>query len=355
MFLYALVQFFFAPLMGNLSDRFGRRQVLLLSLLAFGLNYLLMGWAPTLGWLFLGRAIAGVASSTWAVANAAIADSFPAEERAKYFGLLGAAFGGGFIIGPVLGGFLGELGSRVPFYATAALAFSNALFGFVFFPETLKSGNRRSFNWRRANPFGAFLQLRRYPLVRGLVVAWFIFLVAHHALPATWSYFTMARFGWSESEIGFSLGFVGVLMMIAQAWLIRVVLDAYGPATTAVLGLCGALISFLGYALVPYGWMVYLFLVLGATQGFLTPAVQGLMSGRVPADAQGELQGALGSVTSLAAVASPLIMTQLFGYFTASDAPLYYPGAPFLMAFFLTALSLALFLPNLRRSRAVDD
>tara|TARA_B100001540_G_scaffold166788_1_gene147534 strand:- start:1029 stop:2258 length:1230 start_codon:yes stop_codon:yes gene_type:complete len=350
LFLYAAVQFFSAPLMGNLSDRYGRRRVLLLSLLAFGLDYLLMGWAPTFGWLVLGRMIAGCVSSTWSVANAAIADSFEPEHRAKQFALLGAAFGGGFIVGPVLGGFLGELGSRVPFYATAALALANALFGALYFPETLARERRRPFRWRRANPFGAFVQLRRYPMVGGLIVAWFFFLVAHHALPSTWSYFTMERFGWSESQIGYSLGFVGVLMMIVQAGLIRVVLDSYGPAVTAVLGLLGAMTSFAGYAFASQGWVIYLFLMLGATQGFLSPAVQGLMSARIPPDAQGELQGALGSVMSLATIISPLIMTNLFGYFTAASAPLYFPGAPYLLAFGLCVVSLLLFLPQLRRA-----
>tara|TARA_R110002049_G_scaffold12647_6_gene56420 strand:- start:1803 stop:3005 length:1203 start_codon:yes stop_codon:yes gene_type:complete len=349
LFLYALVQFFCAPLMGNLSDRFGRRRVLLFSLLAFGLDYLLMGWAPTLGWLIAGRIIAGLASSTWAVANASIADSFPPEHRSKNFALLGAAFGGGFILGPVLGGVLGELGPRVPFYATAGLALVNFTFGLLFFPETLPPSRRRPFSLARANPFGAFLQLRRHPVVGGLIAAWFFFLLAHHALPSTWSYFTMAKFGWSESQIGLSLGFVGVLMMLSQAWLIRVVLDAYGPATTAVLGLCCAMVSFLGYALSPQAWMVYVFLAIGAAQGFLTPAVQGLMSARVPTDAQGELQGALGSVMSLASIVSPLVMTGLFGYFTADGTPFYFPGAPYFLSFALCIVSLLLFLPQLRR------
>jgi len=349
LFLYALVQFFCAPLMGNLSDRFGRRRVLLCSLLAFGLDYLLMGWAPTLGWLIAGRIIAGIASSTWAVANASIADTFPVEHRSKNFALLGAAFGGGFILGPVLGGVLGELGPRVPFYATAGLALVNFTFGALFFPETLTPDRRRAFSLARANPFGAFRQLRRYPAVTGLIVAWFFFLLAHHALPSTWSYFTMAKFSWSESQIGLSLGFIGVLMMLSQAWLIRVVLDAYGPVTTAVIGLCCAMLSFLGYALSPQAWMVYVFLAIGAAQGFLTPAVQGLMSARVPADAQGELQGALGSVMSLSSIISPLVMTGLFGYFTGATAPFFFPGAPYLLSFGLCIVSLLLFMPQLRR------
>ncbi len=271
LFIYAFTQFFFAPVMGNLSDRFGRRPVLLLSLLAYGLDYLLMGWAPTLFWLVIGRLIAGAASSTYAIANAYIADIFEPEERAKNFALMGAAFGGGFILGPVLGGYLGELGPRVPFYATAAIALANAAFGFLVLPETLLPENRRSFDWRRANPLGAFLHLRDYPMVFGLVVAYFFFLVAHQALPAIWAYYSIAQFNWSQSEIGFSLGFVGVLMMFCQAVLIRWVIDHYGPVITAYLGLVCAIISFTGYAFVTQAWMVYFFLAIGAAQGFLGP------------------------------------------------------------------------------------
>lgn len=347
MFIYALMQFFFSPIMGNLSDRFGRRPVLLISLLAYGLDYFLMGWAPTLAWLIIGRLIAGSASATYSIANAYIADIFPPEERAKNFALMGAAFGGGFILGPVLGGFLGEIGPRVPFYATGILALSNAAFGFFVLPETLAPENRRPLDWRRANPLGAFLSLRKYPMVFGLVVAYFFFLVAHQALPSIWSYYSIAKFDWSQSQIGFSLGFVGILMMICQAFLIRWVIDHYGSVVTAYLGLTCATLSFLGYAFATQAWVVYVFLAIGAAQGFLGPAVQGMMSERVPANAQGELQGSLGSMASLAAIVSPPVMTQVFAYFTAHDAPVYFPGASFLLAALLTLLSLFLFIPHL--------
>ncbi|MCX2982804.1 MFS transporter [Halieaceae bacterium IMCC14734] len=350
MFLYALMQFFFAPVMGNLSDRFGRRPVLLLSLLAFGLNYLMMGWAPTLAWLVAGRLIAGCASSTYAIANAYIADVFPPEQRAKNFALMGAAFGGGFILGPVLGGFLGELGPRVPFYATAVLALVNAVFGFLVLPETLAPENRRPFDWRRANPLGAFAHLRQYPLVGRLVFGLFFFLVAHQSLPAVWSYFTIARFDWSESQIGFSLGFVGVLMMLTQAFLIRWVIDRWGAVTTAYMGLTCAGLSFLGYAFVTEAWMVYVFLLVGAAQGFVGPAVQGVMSARVPSNAQGELQGSLASASSLAAIIAPLLMTQLFGYFTGASAPLYFPGVSYFLAATLVVVSTLILIPGMRRA-----
>lgn len=348
MFLYALMQFFFAPVMGNLSDRFGRRPVLLLSLLAFGFNYLLMGWAPTLAWLVVGRLIAGCASSTYAIANAYIADVFPPEQRAKNFALMGAAFGGGFILGPVLGGFLGELGPRVPFYATAVLALVNAGFGFLVLPETLTAENRRPFEWRRANPLGAFTHLREYPLVGRLVFGLFFFLIAHQSLPAVWAYFTIARFDWSESQIGFSLGFVGVLMMLSQAFLIRWVIDSWSAVAAAYVGLSCACMSFLGYAFVTEAWMVYVFLLVGAAQGFVGPSVQGVMSARVPANAQGELQGSVASASSLASIIAPLLMTQLFGYFTGATAPIYFPGVSYFLAAGLVLVSTVILLPVLR-------
>lgn len=348
LFLYALMQFFFSPIMGNLSDRFGRRPVLLLSLLAYGLDYLLMGWAPTLTWLIIGRLIAGSASSTYSIANAYIADIFPPEERAKNFALMGAAFGGGFILGPVLGGLLGELGPRVPFYATGALALLNAVFGYFALPETLSAENRRPLDWRRANPLGAFAQLKAYPMVSGLVVAYFFFLVAHQALPSIWAYYSIAKFQWSQSEIGFSLAYVGILMMFCQAFLIRWVIDRYGTVTTAYLGLSCAVLSFTGYAFASQPWMIFLFMTVGAAQGFLGPSVQGLMSARIPANAQGELQGALGSMASLAAVISPPVMTQVFGYFTSDTAPVYFPGSSFALAALLTVFSGFMFYPYLR-------
>ena len=340
MFVYAAMQFFSAPVLGNLSDRFGRRPVLLLSLLLMGGDYLLMGWAPSIAWLFLGRFIAGISASTYGIANAFIADSFPPEERAKNFALMGAAFGTGFIVGPVIGGFLGEFGPRAPFYAAAALAFANVLYGFFVLPESLKAENRRRFEWKRANPFGAFNQLWRYPMVMGLVFAYFFYLIGHHSLPSVWSYFAIEKFGWSPAEIGFSLGAVGVCMILVQTYLIRRFLKRYGTERTAHIGLTMTIIAFLGYALVPFGWMMYIVIVVGAAQGFIGPSLQSLMSNQVPADAQGELQGALGSMASLVSILSPPFMTQTFGWFSAASAPVYFPGAPFLAAAVFTLFGL---------------
>ena len=348
MFVYAAMQFFSAPVLGNLSDRFGRRPVLLLSLLLMGGDYLLMGWAPSIAWLFLGRFIAGISASTYGIANAFIADSFPPEERAKNFALMGAAFGTGFIVGPVIGGFLGEFGPRAPFYAAAALAFANVLYGFFVLPESLKPENRRRFEWKRANPFGAFNQLWRYPMVMGLVFAYFFYLIGHHSLPSVWSYFAIEKFGWSPTEIGFSLGAVGVCMIVVQTYLIRRFLTRYGTERTAHIGLTMTIIAFLGYAFVPFGWMMYIVIVVGAAQGFIGASLQSLMSNQVPADSQGELQGALGSMASLVSILSPPFMTQTFAWFSAADAPIYFPGAPFLAAAFFTLLGLMAMVRALR-------
>ena len=352
MFVYAAMQFFSAPVLGNLSDRFGRRPVLLLSLLLMGGDYLLMGWAPSIAWLFLGRFIAGISASTYGIANAFIADSFPPEERAKNFALMGAAFGTGFIVGPVIGGFLGEFGPRAPFYAAAALAFANVLYGFFVLPESLKAENRRRFEWKRANPFGAFNQLWRYPMVIGLVFAYFFYLIGHHSLPSVWSYFAIEKFGWSPAEIGFSLGAVGVCMILVQTVLIRRFLNRYGTERTAYIGLILTIISFLGYALVPFGWMMYLVIAVGAAQGFIGPSLQSLMSNQVPADAQGELQGALGSMASLVSILSPPFMTQTFAWFSAASAPVYFPGAPFLAAAVFTLFGLMAMVRALAGTRA---
>ena len=352
MFVYAAMQFFSAPVLGNLSDRFGRRPVLLLSLLLMGGDYLLMGWAPSIAWLFLGRFIAGISASTYGIANAFIADSFPPEERAKNFALMGAAFGTGFIVGPVIGGLLGEYGPRAPFYAAAALAFANVLYGFFVLPESLKAENRRRFEWRRANPFGAFNQLWRYPMVIGLVFAYFFYMIGHHSLPSVWSYFAIEKFGWSSAEIGFSLAAVGVCMILVQTVLIRRFLNRYGTERTAYIGLTLTIISFLGYALVPFGWMMYLVIAVGAAQGFIGPSLQSLMSNQVSADAQGELQGALGSMASLVSILSPPFMTQTFAWFSAASAPVYFPGAPFLAAAVFTLFGLMAMVRALAGTRA---
>lgn len=344
MMVYALMQFFFSPVMGNISDRFGRRPVLLLTLLLLGIDYLIMAWAPTLAWLFLGRLIAGIAASTYSTCYAVIADVTPAEKRTQTFGLVGAAFGTGFILGPLIGGLLGEYGARLPFVAAAVLAFSNLTFGFFVMPETLPQGERRAFNWRRANPTGTLMALRKYPVVIGLIFVYFLFMMGHHALPSTWTYFTLEKFAWSEREVGYSFAFVGVLMIFTQAFLLRRVVPRIGQYKAALIGFSFCLLSFVGYAMASTSWMLYLFMIPGALQGFVMPSVNGIMSGQIPANSQGELQGGVASMSSLTSVLSPPLMTGAFYLFSRDDAPVYFPGAPFALAALLTALALLVFL-----------
>ena len=344
MFAFAAMQFIASPVLGNLSDRFGRRPVLLCSLLAMGFNYVMMGWAPTLAWLFVGRLISGISSSTYGIANAYVADTFPVEKRAQYFALLGAGFGSGFIVGPAIGGFLGEYGVRMPFYVAAALTFLNIIYGFFVLPESLKDSHRRYFDLRRANPLGALRHLWKYPTVLALVLVYFFYMLGHFSLPSIWAFFTIEKFGWSASDIGVSLSAVGIAMIVVQAFLIRRVLPVWGPIKTAVVGMGAAMLSFFAYAFVPYGWMMYPVIVVGSLQGFVTPSLQSIMSAHTPANAQGELQGALGSMSGLVAILSPPFMTQLFAYFSGTGSPVYFPGAPFLASALLTLLALGLLL-----------
>ncbi len=350
---YAAMQFFFSPVLGNLSDRFGRRPVLLLSLLIFGLNYLLMGWAPTLAWLFIGRIVSGMAASTYSTANAFVADISAPDERAKNFGMMGAAFGIGFVLGPAIGGLLGEYGTRAPFYAAGALALANCVFGYFVLPESLDSRNRRAFDWRRANPFGTAMQLVRYPVVWGLAGVVFLYQVAHHVLPSTWSFYTIEKFGWSPGQIGASLAFVGIMMAVTQGYLIGVVVPRVGERMSAYLGLSCGVVALVGYAASQSGWMIYLFLVPGALQGLSGAAIQSIMANQVPANVQGELQGGLGSIAGIASIIGPLVMTQTFGHFTAPATPFYLPGAAFLLAGVLTFAALVMLYVQVRHA-AVD-
>ena len=335
-FAYASMQFIFSPMAGNLSDRFGRRPVLLVSLFVFGFDYLIMGFAPTLAWLFLGRIIAGTSATSFGIANACIADLFPPEKRAQNFGLIGAAFGVGFILGPVIGGFLAEFGPRTPFFVTAGIAFANALFGWIAMPETLREEDRRPFQLARANPVGAFRQVRHFPVVAGMLGAYFLYMLAHDSLPVVWAYYTMDRYGWGPRDVGFSLGVVGVCMLFVQGFLIRKIIPLWGSRRTAYAGLALTVVAFFGYAFSPAGWMMYVWIVVGAGSGLIMPAMNGIMSRQIPANAQGELQGILGSVASSTFIVSPVVMTQLFAYFSSPSAPVYFPGAAFALAGILT-------------------
>ena len=350
-FIYALMQFAAGPTLGNLSDRFGRRPVLLLSLFALAVDYLIMGFAPALWLLFVGRALAGIAGATYATANAFIADISPPHQRAQNFGLLGAGFGVGLVAGPLIGGLAGELGTRAPFFAAAALAFANLAYGALVLPESLAPESRRRFDWRPANPLGAARQIAGMPAVAWLFLAMFLFDLAHHVYPAIWSFYAKEAFAWSNAEVGLSLAFVGVCFAVTQGWLIRFILPRLGEAGTAFWGLGVSIAGLVCFGVITQGWMVYVLIFLTALGAVVTPAMTGLMSSRVPGNAQGELQGALASVLGVALIISPVMMTQTFGYFTGATAPIYLPGAPFLGAAALMALALVPFSMGVRRIR----
>ena len=352
MFTYAAVQFFAAPILGAMGDRFGRRPILLYTLLALSLDYLLMAFAPTLFWLFVARLIAGAASSTFSLAYAYITDITEPDRRAQRFGMVGAAFGGGFVLGPVIGGLLGEFGERIPFFAAAGLAMANFVYGYLVLGESLDKSSRRRFDIKRANPVGALKQVAKYPVAAGLAVAYFLYMLGHFSLPATWTYYTMEKFAWSESQIGFSLGFAGVFMILVQAFLIRWAIPALGAFRTGLLGLLTLFAGFCGYAFAAEGWQLYPWLAIASISGFVTPALQSIMTSQIPANAQGELQGALSSLSSITAILGPLLMTQLFAYYSAPGAPLYFPGMPFLAAAGLTVLCLFVFVATVNASAA---
>ena len=350
-FVYALMQFAFGPTLGNLSDRFGRRPVLLVSLLALAVDYLVMGFAPTLWLLFAGRALAGIAGATYSTANAFMADISPPDRRAQNFGLIGAGFGVGFIAGPLIGGLAAELGTRAPFFVAAALAMANVAYGAVVLPETLARENRRRFDWRRANPFGAARQIMSMPMVAWFFVAMFLFDLAHHSYPAVWSFYVKEAFAWTNAEIGLSLAVVGISFAVAQGWLIRHVIPRLGEVGTAFWGFVVSTAGLVLFGIVTEGWMLYAIIPFTGLGALITPAMTALMSRRVPADAQGELQGALAGVLGVTLIISPVLMTQIFGYFTNESAPVYLPGAPFLGAAVLMALALVPFGFGVRRIR----
>lgn len=337
---YAAMQFLFAPVLGGLADRFGRRPVLLVSLLGAGIDYLVMAMAPNLTLLFVGRVISGVTGANITAANAYIADVSAPHERAKNFGLVGATFGVGFIVGPALGGLLAGLGLRAPFYAAAGLALVNWLYGFFILPESLKPELRRDFSWRRANPIGSLRSLGRYRLVRDLTFTYVCFGLAQNAMTATWVLYTTYRFGWDPFLNGISLAVVGVFSALVQGVLVRMFVARFGERAAILVGILMAAVSFVAYGLSPFGWALYIGIAIGSLGGLAGPSAQSLISRAVAADEQGEVQGALASLLSLTGVAGPLIGTTLFAYFTSAASPVDLPGAPFFVGSALLAVAL---------------
>ncbi|RPH35441.1 MFS transporter [bacterium] len=348
MFTYSAMQFLFSPVMGNLSDHFGRRPVLLASLFGLGVDFLILAVSPTIAWLFAARLFSGIFGASFTTGSAYIADITPPERRAQNFGMVGVAFGVGFMLGPVIGGVLGQYGSRVPFFAAAGLSLVNWLYGYFVLPESLKPENRRRFEWKRANPIGSLGRLREYPVVAGLIESLTFLYIAAFAVQSTWTYFTMERFNWDSATVGYSLGLVGLMTAIVQGGLIRAVIPALGHKRSAYLGLSLYGLGFLLFAFASQSWMMFAFLIPYCLGGIAGPALQGIISIEVPANEQGQLQGGLTSLMSLTAIISPVIMTNLFSYFTSKDAVVYFPGAPFFAGALLIGLSVLFAVRTLR-------
>ncbi len=329
---YALMQFVFSPLLGSLSDRFGRRPVLLMSLLGFGVDYLLLGFAPDLWWFFLGRIIAGITGASFTVAGAYVADVSAPEKREQNFGLIGAAFGLGFIVGPAIGGFLGSFGERIPFFVAAGLSLLNALYGFFVIPESLPVENRRAFSWKRSNPVGAIMHLSRYPLVIHLGVTIFLINMASHALQAVWGFYTQYRLGWESGMIGASLAFVGIMIALVQGGLNRILIPKLGSRRAIITGIIMYGVGMLIAALAETNFWMFASVVPLALGGLAGPTIQGVLSKVVGKDEQGELQGFVVSLQSLTAVVGPVLMTSLFAWFTDGTVDVIIPGASYYAA-----------------------
>jgi len=349
---YAVMQFLFSPMVGNLSDKYGRRPVLLLSLLGFGIDYLFMAFAPTIGWLFLGRVIAGIMGASFTTASAYIADVSSPEKRAQNFGMIGVAFGLGFIIGPVIGGVLGKMDVHYPFYAAAVLALLNAAYGFFVLPESLSVENRRPFDWKRANPMGTLVHLKKYPSVIGLALCLFIVYFASHAVQSVWTFYTMEKFKWDEDLVGYSLGFIGLMIAAVQGGLIRVAIPKLGQKRSIWVGLLLYAVGMLLFGLANQGWMMFAFMIPYSIGGIAGPALQGLMTNEVPSNEQGELQGGLTSLMSVSSIFGPWFMTYVFYYFTSPKAPAYLPGAPYYIAALLMLIGTFLAINSFKKSEA---
>lgn len=350
-FTFAIMQFLFSPVLGGLSDQYGRRPVLLFALFGFALDYLFLSFAPTIAWLFVGRAVAGITGASITTATAYIADISNEDNRAKNFGMIGAAFGLGFIIGPVIGGLLGQYGARVPFMVAAALTFINCIYGYFVLPESLAKEHRRPFEWKRANPLGSLMQLKKYPALGGLVISFVLIYLASHAVQSNWSFFTIEKFGWSEKLIGISLGVVGVLVAIVQGGLIRFINPKLGNEKSVYTGLLLYSLGLILFAFASQSWMMFVFLIPYCFGGIAGPAIQSIMSSSVPANSQGELQGALTGLISLTSIAGPPIMTGLFAYFTKPSAPVHFSGAAFLLGALLMFASAVIAYRSLHSKR----
>ncbi len=347
---FAAMQFLFAPLLGSLSDRYGRRPVLLLALAGFGVNYLMLGLAPSLTWLFVARIFSGITGASFTTGNAYIADVSDESNRAQNFGMVGAVFGLGFIAGPAMGGLLGSIGPRVPFFVSAAIVGVNLVYGYFVLPESLAPENRRPFSFRRANPLGGLALLGQYKIVAGLALALVFFSLAQRGLETVWVLYTSYRYGWSELNNGMALALVGVMAALVQGGLIRKVVPLLGERRTVLTGLAVTVVGFVAYGLASQGWMMLAVVVFASLGGMAAPAIQGIVAGKVAASEQGAVQGTLTSLISLTAIVAPLISTQLFSFFTGAGAPVEMPGMPFFAGAVFAAIGLVVVVVVFRRN-----
>ena len=347
---YGCMQFLFAPLIGNLSDKFGRRPVLLCSLIGFGIDYAFSAFAPNIAWLFVGRIFAGITGASITTANAYIADISTPEKRAANFGMVGVAFGVGFIIGPVIGGFLGKYDVHYPFIAAAALALLNALYGYFILPESLSPEHRRPLELRRCSPWGTLIQLRKYKSVIGLAVSLFLIYFSVQAVQSVWTYYVMTKFNWNEAFVGLSLAAIGTLVIVVQGGLIRLITPKLGQKRSIWVGLLLYSVGLLLFAFATKGWMMFAFLVPYCLGGIAGPSLQGYMTSSVPANEQGELQGGLTSLVSISSIFGPLVMTESFYFCTRPNSSFQFPGAPFVIGSVLMLLSALLAVRSFKRN-----
>ncbi|MDN3582486.1 TCR/Tet family MFS transporter [Mucilaginibacter flavus] len=353
-FTYASMQFLFSSVVGNLSDRYGRRPVLLSSLIGFGIDYVFMAFAPTIAWLFVGRVIAGITGASTSTATAYIADISTGRNRAANFGLVGAASGVGFIVGIAMGSFLGELNIRLPFMAAAAFAFINAGYGYLVLPESLAPENRRPFEWKKSNPISSLRNLAKYPALTGLIAAFSLVYVGQKAVEYVMSFYVTLKFDWQLKSIGYLGFFIGVVLVAIQGGLIRYTIPKFGQEKNIIWGL---LFYTLGLTLIAFanqGWMMYVFMIPYCLGGISGPSLQGMITSTVSAKEQGELQGSLAGISSLAVIIGPLLMSSVFHFFTHKNTATYFPGAPYILGALLMLLSTFMAIRSFKKNPSLD-